>query len=207
MILPRLKPRFCFFIVGVIILIHTERIKILEDSIAQLELMKINLQKLYFTELDSSFNEYRGYPGAEVTWNGKVLKFVVPDYPACIREISNTLHKELKKKWIGYMAHAYYQTEYKIEFEKAMCVIVIYLPYSQPWDVDNRAISHILNSIRYLKLVKDDSSKYLAYTVIGRQSKDNFRTEIFVTDYENMQTKMDEIGIVFEYSPVQKSPK
>lgn len=143
---------------------------------------------------DKNYVDYKGVPGADVTWDGTVLRFVIPECPPHNKSITNNLREELESKWIGYMRYAYYKTDYTIQFNKAMCFIVMYLPHHQPWDTDNRAVSYIINGIRYLRLIKDDDSKHLAYAVIGERSMEKPRTEIYLTEYINIKIKLCEFG-------------
>jgi hypothetical protein len=166
------------------------------DAITQLELTKIKLQKLYFEMRDPGYREYNGFPGADVSWDGEVLKFVIPEAPPRLKEITSAeIYYELESKWIGYMRSAFFSKKFSVKFEKAMCFVAIYLPYHHPWDVDNRLTTYILNGIKYLRIVKDDDSKHIAYSIMGERSPDSSRTEIYVIDYKKYVLKLVELGV------------
>jgi len=121
-------------------------------------------------------------PGAEARWDGRVLKFVVPDYPPRV-SARGSYERKVRDRWLGAMINAYTEADLHLRFEKAFIVIALYLPYSLEWDPDNRTIKHIINAIRYLRLVETDSWRHVSYAVVGEVDKANPRTEVYVFEW------------------------
>lgn len=88
--------------------------------------------------------------------------------------------KPTKIRWIGKIRRAL--LDVNIRFKSALVVIEVYSPYPGLWDTDNRAFSMIINGIRYMKVIPDDSHQYMSFMVIGKLDKEDPRTEIFVLE-------------------------
>jgi len=89
--------------------------------------------------------------------------------------------KLTKMRWIGKIRRALLGVD--IRFKSALIVIQVYSPYGGFWDTDNRAYSMIINGIRLMKVIPDDSHQYMSFMVKGKMDKENPRTEIFI--FEN----------------------
>lgn len=89
--------------------------------------------------------------------------------------------KPTKIRWINKIRRAL--LDVSVRFESATIIIQVYSPYSIPWDTDNRAQSMIINAIRYMKVIPDDSYQYMSYLVSGKVDNDNPRTEIYVINH------------------------
>lgn len=114
-------------------------------------------------------------------WDDNVLRIMIPDYPPRI-SARDPLQRDFRNQWIGYVVKAVQDAGITARFDRAFCLIVFYLPVSQSWDPDNRTIKHLLDGLRYARVIKDDSWEYLAYGVLGRIDQKNPRTEVYVTD-------------------------
>jgi hypothetical protein len=162
--------------------------RLLCESIAAIEIARRNLQVLLLEKAQASAGEcggldrsVPGIPGALVFWDGHVLRFVVPEVPLP-KDVCG--HRKIPKGlvWRSYLVHAYRQAELTIRFERALCIIVVYLPVETSWDVDNRAYEDIVNTLWLLRVVPDDSWKHLALAVVGKCDPENPRTEVWVGD-------------------------
>lgn len=110
-----------------------------------------------------------------------VLRIMIPDYPPRI-SARDPLQRNFRNQWISYVVKAVRDVDVTVEFDRAFCLVVFYLPVSQPWDPDNRSIKYLLDGLRYARVIKDDSWDHLAYGVLGQVDQKNPRTEIYVTD-------------------------
>lgn len=90
--------------------------------------------------------------------------------------------KVTKMRWINKIRRAL--LDINIRFKSALIIIEVYSPYSGAWDVDNRAFSIVINAIRYMKIIPDDSYQHMTFMVAGKMDKERPRTEIFVLDYD-----------------------
>ncbi|MGQ9623367.1 MAG: hypothetical protein ACUVTO_08085, partial [Candidatus Caldatribacteriaceae bacterium] len=110
---------------------------------------------------------------AWAAYDGKVLRVVIDDYlPKKTRHLSNQL---LNSNWAKPVKNAVAELNKKLGFEvrfnKILAIICIYLPREGVWDPDNRAISKIINALRYAGVAREDNWHELAFMVIGRPDK------------------------------------
>ena len=92
---------------------------------------------------------------------------------------------QLQFYWLGIMKNALKGTE--ILYEKVLCAICIYSPVGQKWDVDNRVYKFIIDGLRFMGLIRNDSWDRLSFMVIGNEDKINPRTEIYIIKHpENL---------------------
>jgi hypothetical protein len=94
--------------------------------------------------------------------------------------------RTLREHWMSLMHHALKRN--RRPFKKILCVIKIVAP-GDFWDVDNRAYKIILDSLRYNRLIPNDTSKYLSFMVLGDVDIDFPRTEIYL--YEHPENILD----------------
>lgn len=136
---------------------------------------------------------------SEATFNKNVLKIVVKDYlPRKCFVKARDSQNLLRYTWLKSVIDAINTLKSNGAnpvFEKAHCIITTYLPRKINWDVDNRVISFIINSLRYANVIIDDTADKLAYTVIGKMDKDFPRTEIIVLDHVKFMQKIAEINM------------
>jgi len=161
----------------------------------QLEIMRLELyDKICETkeslkeegvEFDTSFID------SEAVYGSGVLKIVVKDYPPrkCLAE-SKISQRLLRYRWVKSVVDAVSKLRaggiYPV-FEKAHCVITVYLPLStSSWDIDNRALKFIIDGLRYSGIIADDTADKLAYTVIGEMDKGFPRTEIVLVEHKHI---------------------
>lgn len=122
---------------------------------------------------------------AEATFDGKVLKIIVKDCLPRRPRVKKSLLKSaslLRQYWAGNITSAIRRLPEPVRFEKAVCFIKIITPKNIEWDVDNRAINIIVNSLRMTQVIKNDSWDKLSLYISGCVDKDNPRTEIMVTE-------------------------
>lgn len=115
--------------------------------------------------------------GTAKSWieNG-VLRITINDY----LPRNNFVTSDVYNSWIGIIAKTL--IDKNIHFDRALCVIINYLP-RDGWDVDNRGYGIIINALRYAGIIKDDTFRHLAFMVVGEVDKDNPRTEIYVGNF------------------------
>lgn len=76
--------------------------------------------------------------------------------------------------------------------EKVFVLIVQYFHNNTISDLDNRFHSFIFNALRSARIIPDDRWQKLSYMEDGRQTNGQSTTEIFVGNYENMVTILQE---------------
>lgn len=135
-----------------------------------------------------------GRAGATASYENGIVKYVIPEVPWLIKN-DDRLHTKLKRFWIELIGYAHSKANIKVQFEHALCLIKVYHTLNAPWDLDNRVYNHIINAIRYTKLIPDDSSKHLSVMVTGEAGSDSKRTEIYVVDMKVIVPKFQELGI------------
>lgn len=152
--------------------------ELLIETYYTIEAMRMNLYK-DIQELKVNKEEIQGVKGATTEVTGNTLKIIIPDYPPRIPP-THSLGKKIRIHWLGMIINALKDVEIRFT-EKVLCIIHLYLPYSTTWDVDNRVFHHIINGIRYSRIIQDDTWDKLAFMVIGDVDKNNPRTEVIVT--------------------------
>jgi hypothetical protein len=70
-----------------------------------------------------------------------------------------------------------------VHFEHALCAIKVYVPREIGWDVDNRAVSIIVNALRSAKVIHGDEWDKLSLLLLGGIDKKNPRTEIGLIEF------------------------
>lgn len=155
----------------------------------------LELYPLYYERLDTELH-LPGRPGATATYENGIVKFVVPEIPHLVKD-NDPLQGKQKMLWRELIGYAHAKANIQAKFEKALCLIKVFHTLHAPWDVDNRVYSHIVNAIRYTRLIPDDSSKHLSLMVTGIAGADEPKTEIYIVDMEKIKNKLLEIGISF----------
>lgn len=125
---------------------------------------------------------------AWAAYDGKVLRVVIDDYlPKKTKNLPNQL---LNSNWAKPVKNAVAELNKKLGFEvrfnKILAIICIYLPREGVWDPDNRAISKVINALRYAGVAREDNWHELAFMVIGRPDKQYPRTEVYVVDQDQI---------------------
>ena len=105
-----------------------------------------------------------------------VLRITINDYLPRNRFVTS----DVRDSWIGIIAKTLLDKD--IHFEKALCIIVNYLP-REGWDVDNRGYKIIIDALRYARVIQNDTFRELAFMVLGEVDLDNPRTEIYVREF------------------------
>ncbi|SHE96185.1 hypothetical protein SAMN02745218_01145 [Desulfofundulus australicus DSM 11792] len=105
-----------------------------------------------------------------------VLKIVVDGYLPRTRHATSMM----RRSWIGKITRALLPID--VHFEKAFCIIVIYVPGKVNWDVDNRYYKFIIDAIRFARIIDDDNCQRLSFMVIGGVDPENPRTEIYIVN-------------------------
>lgn len=121
---------------------------------------------------------------AEASFDGTLLKIIVKDCLPRRPSLKPILKSAalLRSYWVGNITNAIRRLPEPVRFEKAICVIKIVTPKNIEWDVDNRAINMIVNSLRIAQVVENDSWDKLSLCVFGSVDKNNPRTEIMVME-------------------------
>jgi hypothetical protein len=160
-------------------------------------LVKAQLELLPFInpKQDMDWN-IPGVPGAVVEYHNGILKYTIPEIPPHSKD-KGPVDKAISEYWIGMMSYALHKAKIKTPSSnsKKLCLIKIHHRLAAPWDTDNRTIKHIHDGLRYLRLIPDDSSKYLSYMVTGEYGCPKEKTEIFLVDYDLVNQKFVEIGL------------
>jgi len=122
-------------------------------------------------------------------WNGQILKISIPEVIPH-KNIKKDIQwkKETQSFWVRTIYNAINSSNISepINFNTVFCYIKIFLPNTGPWDLDNRCIEFVINGIRYARLIKDDSAKYIKFLISGDIDKLNPRTEIYLTEAEKL---------------------
>jgi len=171
----------------------------------QLEIMRLELYDKICETKESLKEEGvefdTGFIDSEAVCGGGVLKIVVKDYPPrkCLAE-SKISQRLLRYRWVKSVVDAVGKLRtggiYPV-FEKAHCVITVYLPLSTSnWDIDNRALKFIIDGLRYSGIIADDTADKLAYTVIGEMDKDFPRTEIILVEHKHILQMLELITML-----------
>lgn len=133
-----------------------------------------------------------GIPGATANYEGGILKFTVPE----VLPLGRYNTSDNRKRWMGLITHAYSEMNKEVRMKHALCIVRTLTPNKQPWDNDNRAaISYVINAIRSLGIVKDDTYEYLSLLQVGGIDDMNPRTEIYLLEKDNPEAILQEMGL------------
>jgi len=121
-------------------------------------------------------------------WNGKFLHFVIYEVIPHVKYSANKeWSKSQKWHWVGLINGAFKKLNIdNLKFNKAFCYINMYMPSIGPWDIDNRCYSYVINGIKFTRVINDDSFRYMVILLSGNTDQTNPRTEIFLTEYNNI---------------------
>jgi|LSQX01.2.fsa_nt_gb hypothetical protein len=109
---------------------------------------------------------------------GIVVKEVLP-------RIAGITKGKLDIHWAGIMNYAL--KDLGVKYKKILCVIKVYSPSSY-WDVDNRATSIIIDSLRYNNIIPEDKYENLSLLTMGYRDTENPRTEIYIMEHPEDDT-------------------
>ena len=147
---------------------------LLRKAHRKLESARIDIEQALQEEVQD-LGEIEPVEGA-VAWIEKdnILRITVDE---CLPR-GNVVSKPVKMRWINKIRRAL--LDVNIRFDSATIVIEVCSPHLVTWDTDNRAHSMIINAIRYMKIIPDDSYQHMSYMVSGKVDSDNPRTEIYI---------------------------
>jgi hypothetical protein len=118
---------------------------------------------------------------ARAEYDGSVLKITVNDVlPRNRNDVPGSL---LRRYWMGNVLYALKKLDVPVRFENALCAIKVYGPRDVGWDVDNRAISFVINALRASEVIPGDEWDKLSVLLLGGLDKKNPRTEIWLREY------------------------
>lgn len=133
-----------------------------------------------------------GIPGATASYEGGILKFTVPE----VLPIGRYNTSDNRKRWMGLITYAYFEMNKEVRMKHALCIVRTLTPKKQPWDNDNRAaISYVINAIRSLGIVKDDTYEYLSLLQVGGIDNLNPRTEIYLLEKDNPEAILQKLDL------------
>lgn len=135
-----------------------------------------------------------GRAGAIATYENRIVKFTVPEIPHLLRK-DDPSQTKLKNFWIELICYAHAKAEINVQFQDALCLIKVSHTLHTPWDIDNRVYKHIVNAIRFTRLIPDDSSKHLSLMTTGVTGAKEQKTEIYVMDIKEVTDKFTELNI------------
>lgn len=121
---------------------------------------------------------------AEATFDGTLLKIIVQDClprRPSLKPVSKSASL-LRQYWAGNITSAIRRLPEPVSFEKAICIVQMFTPKNIEWDVDNRAVNMIVNSLRMTQVIKNDSWDKLSLHLFGGVDRNNSRTEITVLE-------------------------
>jgi hypothetical protein len=120
---------------------------------------------------------------AQAEFDGEVLIITVNDVlPRKRTDMPGAL---LRGYWIRNITEAVARLYAPVHFERALCSITVFGPRDVGWDVDNRAISYIVNALRAANVIPGDEWDRLSLLLLGGLDKQNPRTEIRLVEYSN----------------------
>jgi hypothetical protein len=118
---------------------------------------------------------------ARAEYDGSVLKITVDDVlPRNRNDVPGSL---LRRYWMGNVLYALRKLDVPVRFQRALCAVKVYCPRDVGWDVDNRAISFVINALRASEVIPGDEYDKLSVLLLGGLDKKNPRTEIQVIEY------------------------
>lgn len=151
----------------------TNNLSLLKKAHRKLESARIDIEQALEEEAED-LGKIEPVEGATAWIDNGILRISVDE---CLPR-GSVVSKPVKMRWINKIRRAL--LDINIRFDSATIIIEVYSPYSTSWDTDNRAHSMIINAIRYMKIIPDDSYQYMTYMVSGKVDKENPRTEIYV---------------------------
>lgn len=104
----------------------------------------------------------------------------IPEEIGVFFKKGSAYYNEVKNFWQSTIISAleHYSIE---EFAKPAFVLIEIYKKGEFWDIDNRNVKFIIDAIRYAGVIKDDTYKEIAYSVLGHKSEFN-KTIITVSD-------------------------
>lgn len=128
------------------------------------------------------------------TFDGDTLKIVVDDYlpRKCILTNKSSV-TPLRIHWLKAITDSIKKlrnTGIDPKFQRAQCIIKIYIPKNIVRDVDNIAYKLVLDGLRYAKIINDDSWEQMSFMVEGGLDRKRPRTEIYVFEHRDMIPEM-----------------
>ncbi len=116
-----------------------------------------------------------------------VLKVVIND--VLPRRKNESPAAIMRLYWMMNVVDAIKKLGIAIRYERALCSITVYGQRDVGWDLDNRAISYIINGLRMADVIPGDEWYHLSLVLLGGLDKENPRTEIRVTEYSEDDIK------------------
>lgn len=175
-----------------------ERIGWLIEQYNSIEIMRLQLWEK-IQEVKDYIGKNGGDPtilgiDSEAFYDGKVLKILIKDYlpRSCLVQAKSS-GEPLRYRWLKAIVDAVNSLKIKgmqPSFNRAHCIITVYLPRKVNWDVDNRAYKFIIDGLRYADVIDNDTADKLVFTVVGEVDKTNPRTEITVSEYRKIEDNM-----------------
>ena len=135
-------------------------------------------------EWSGEINPEERFFDAEATYDARVLKITVNDVLPR-KQSAKPVFKSaapLRNYWVRNIAGPIRKLGQDIHFNEALCVIKVYTPSDREWDVDNRALSMIINALRFTGVVAGDSWDKVSLVLLGGVDKKRPRTEIWVRE-------------------------
>jgi hypothetical protein len=117
---------------------------------------------------------------AQADYDGKILKITVNS--VLPRKCNKTSMSLMRYYWDSNIMDALRLLE-PVHFEHALCAIKVYVPREVGWDVDNRAVSIIINALRGAKVVRGDEWDKLSLVLLGGFDRKHPRTEIRLIEF------------------------
>jgi len=135
-------------------------------------------------ELEGEIEPDERRADAEATFDGKILKIIVNDVlprKADMKAVKSL--SWLREYWAGNIIRAVKRLKTSIQFDRALCRIRVYVPRNIEWDVDNRAVNIIINALRMIQVVSNDSWDKVSLLIEGGVDRERPRTEVAVVEY------------------------
>ncbi|NSW83987.1 MAG: hypothetical protein HPY90_12080 [Syntrophothermus sp.] len=84
----------------------------------------------------------------------------------------------MRNYWYTLMNHVLQKVN--VHYDAIILTLKIFYPTRNSWDVDNRPVKFIIDSLRYNRVIADDSWDKLGLQILGGYDPDNPRTEIII---------------------------
>ncbi len=114
-----------------------------------------------------------------------------PDYtivkmPSFLPNIARNaaLRRKVDCLWENQFLCAWRKHGPKLQYEKAFVLVNCKYPKGSLFHINNRAYKPIFDAVNRAEIIPDDESKYMGFMVNGIPGEGDFRTDIFVADYE-----------------------